>query len=274
MGLGVEFALTRTLRDTAALLDVLAPPAPGDPFVIPQPGGRYLGDLTRPTGPVRIGMIARSWTGLAIDRDAVRAVEHGAVACEALGHAVEETQLEVDPAVYARDVWAAHLALSCDGVAEETAAEISEATLEPVNLQAYRRGRELTAGAMLATLDKWNTIRRQVGALFERYDVLMTPTMNGAAALGAHGSTNQAIPYEQWTMEDAEDFPFTGLFNLTGTPAISLPLFESVAGLPIGVQFAGRFGDESTLLRLAAALESARPWSHRRPAVHVAHRDA
>lgn len=116
-----------------------------------------------------------------------------------------------------------------------------------------------------------NALSRQVGRFFETADVLVTPTIARVPApLGEINQDRKGMTAMEWTRQVFDYVSFTPLFNSTGQPAISLPLHWSVSGLPIGVQFAGRFGDESTLLRLASQLEQARPWAGKRPPVHAA----
>jgi amidase len=146
---------------------------------------------------------------------------------------------------------------------------VDETTLEPVNLEVYIRGREVPATSVIAALGSWNGLRRKVGGLFETYDLLLTPTTTfGTPPPGDFACSNRDVSYETWEQDDDEGSAFTQLFNFAGTPAISLPLGESADGLPIGIQFASRFGDEGLLLRVASAFEDALPWRDRHPAIH------
>jgi amidase len=116
-----------------------------------------------------------------------------------------------------------------------------------------------------------NTVSRQVGAWFEQYDVLVTPTIGRPPAeLGDLNQDRKGLTPFEWTRQVFTYCPFTPLFNTTGQPAISLPLHWTPDGLPVGVQIVGRFGDESTLIRLASQLEYARPWASKRPPNHAA----
>jgi amidase len=121
------------------------------------------------------------------------------------------------------------------------------------------------------SMDHGNVISRQVGAFFEKVDVLVTPTIAALPApLGELDQNRKGMTAMEWTRQVFAYCPFTPLFNTTGQPAMSLPLHWSASGLPVGVQIAGRFGDEATLFRLAAQLEEARPWKSKRPRTHAA----
>jgi amidase len=269
LGLAAQFGLSRTVRDTAALLDALHAPAPGDPFAIARPVRPYREEVGAQPGRLRLGVITSSWTGMKVRREATRAVRQVAARCETMGHFVDDVNLDIEINTNDRAMWLANLTMSFDRVAKDMGRRVSAATLEPVNLEAYYRGREVAATAVLGALDGWNTLRRNVAGLFDRFDLLLMPTMTGPAPDGRYASTSQPISYDGWRVQDEEACSFTQLFNITGTPAISLPLHQSDDGLPVGVQVAGPFGDEAILIRVASALEEAMPWSDRLPPVHA-----
>ena len=142
--------------------------------------------------------------------------------------------------------------------------------LETASWACYQYGRSLSAPELLKALDIFTGVSRAVGAFFQGYDALLSLT--AAHPPWPLGEMNQNAPgmtAEAWTEQVFTVCPFTGLFNTTGLPAISLPLAWSKDGLPIGIQFAGRFADEGTLLKLATQLEEARPWKDKRPPIHV-----
>jgi amidase len=268
-GLGAEFGLTRSVRDTAALLDALGRPASGDPFVITQPVRPFLEEVGAPVGHLRIGLVVKSWTGWEVRPDAIAAAQRVAERCEGMGHTVEELEFEVEVNTRNRAMWLANMRLSCDRIAKELGRTVDESTLEPVNLEAYRRGRDVPGTAVIEAHASWNALRRKVGQLFERYDLLLTPTtVFGAPPPGDFASSNRDISYDAWECDDEEGSAFTQLFNFAGTPAISIPLEQSPEGLPVGIQFAARFGDEARLIRIAGVLEQAEPWAARVPPIH------
>jgi amidase len=271
-GVAIEFALCRTVRDVAALLDAVCQPAVGDPFLIVPPQRPYRAEVGAPVPRLRIGFTTVAWTGVPVHPDAVEAVRAVARQCAALGHDLEEVSLGLDKESFDRDfnvLWRVDLAATVDAVAQEMGREASAQTLEPVNLQSYQQGKRVTAVELTRALQGLNRIRRRTGQLFAQYDLLLSPTINGPAFLPGVASTKEDMSYEEWILQDAAASPFTALFNITGTPAISLPLYTSQAGLPIGLQFAARFGGEDLLIRLASALEEAAPWQDRLPPVHV-----
>ena len=144
-------------------------------------------------------------------------------------------------------------------------------TLEAVTLACYEDGKRRTAAELLNSMAHGNTLSRHVGGFFENFDAFVSPIQSRPPA--PHGEINQnraGMTAMEWTQQVFGYVPFTPIFNSTGNPAVSLPMHWTPNDLPIGVQIAGRFGDEATLFRLASQLEEARPWAGKRPSVHVA----
>ncbi|XOK64605.1 amidase family protein [Paenibacillus elgii] len=138
-------------------------------------------------------------------------------------------------------------------------------------MKTYRHGASLSAHDLLTAIDISAKASRSVGRFFEQVDVLLSPTIaSPPLPLGVLNANDPEIDVRRWTEQVFTHAPFTSLFNTTGQPAISLPLGSSADGLPIGMQFAGRFADEATLLQLAGQLEAARPWKHKHPGIHAA----
>jgi amidase len=273
-GMTVVFALTRSVRDCAALLDAVAGPAAGDPFEIPPPERPWLQEVGRPPGPLRVAFTAKPWSGLPIDPEIARATAAAAAACERLGLAVTEAAPAFDYAAFLEaqiDLWCAHTAATIDAVAHALGRAPSDSNLQTTTWAVYRAGKDMPATKFLAAEAVYNDIARRVAGFFRQHDILLTPTSTvlplpldthdlNAPGAGVRDLFDHLAPIEA----------FTALFNCTGQPALSLPLHWSQSGLPIGVQLAARPGAEATLFRLAAALEQALPWRHRRPPVHVA----
>src|SRR6185295_14702308 len=169
------------------------------------------------------------------------------------------------------DLWVGHTAAFIDAIAEAVGRVPSEQNLQTTSWATYVAGKALPATHLVAAEEHYNLVTRAVAEFLAGYDVLLTPTNTclplpfGAHELDAPGATVQDLFDHLAPIET-----FTALFNGTGHPAISLPLQFSSAGLPIGMQFVAGFGQEAKLLRLAAALEQAQPWSARRPAIHAA----
>lgn len=270
-GLGVEHAVTRTVRDSAALLDVTCGPADGDPFLLPVSSRPYAAEVAAPVERLRVAFTTVAWNGAAVMGEVAEAVTAAARLCEALGHAVEEASPEVDAAAFGAAnmrLWTGSIAYAVDKIAAATGRAPGLDTLEGATLACYEFGRRLSAADIYAADDAINAASRRVGGFFADWDVLLTPTVaETAPRIGTLNGAAAGWTAESWTAAIFAYAPFTALFNATGQPAISLPLAMSSDGLPIGLQFVARFGREDVLFRLAASLEEAAPWSGRRPPV-------
>ena len=270
-GLAVDFAVTRSVRDAAALLDAVHGHSAGDPFIIAPPQIPYLQQIRKPPQPLRIAYTSTSWSGSEVDADLKSAVEKTAALCEQSGHEITEATPVFDwqdffgaTVVY----WAANLPVFIDFFANMTGRKPDETTLEATTLACYRQGKGLSAGQLLRAQGTANHICRSVGAFFEEYDLLLTPTTaKPALPVGFINANDASFDAQSWSKHLFDYCPFTPLFNMTGQPALSLPLQRTAADLPLGMQFAGRFGDEATLLQLAAQLEEAAPWPRTAPLI-------
>lgn len=271
-GMSQEFILSRTVRDTAAMLDTVSQPAPGDPFTIIQPVRPYLQELGTPQPTLRIAYTTGTWNRGVIDPEMAQAVQEAAAQCAAMGHILEEAMPQFDVEGYlkaARDMWAIDVVLLCDMLGRQMGRPINAEYVEAVNLDVYQHGKKLTVADLMDSLSTLNRVRRQVGQFFERYDLFLTSALHGPAVPLGSIHTDQLISQWEWI---AKNDAFSGnleLFNVTGQPAISLPLAQSKANLPLGIQFVAHPGNEATLIRLAGALEEAIPWKDRIPPVHA-----
>jgi amidase len=267
-GLVAEHVVTRSVRDSAAVLDATAGPVPGDPYwAPPRRGESFAAAAASAPASLRVAVMTASPTGSAVHADCVAATEKTAALCESLGHRVEPATLAVDGDAFTAhfiNVWAAGNAWALLDWEERVGRTAVEEDLEPLSWSLVQLGRALDAGAYLKSQQELQKITRHMAGYFEGIDVLLTPTLGEPPApLGTFDSP----PGEPLTglFRAAAYVPFTPPFNVTGQPGISLPLHWNEAGLPIGVQFVGRFGDEETLLSLAGQLEEAAPWADRRP---------
>ncbi len=257
------------------MLDAVAYPMPGDPFVIVQPAQPYLQQIGAPVGQLRVAWTTRSWQpGTSVDPEIAGCVEQVAAQCAALGHVVVEDSPTFEYETFLRAIcigWAFGFDVEVDELAATAGRTIGEETLEPVTLAYYHFARGLTAADLVWAERTANQLRRNVGRFFEGYDILLTPTlMRLPEPLGIYTQSRDDLDfYSFFRLCDAMSVHMP-LFNLTGQPAISLPLGMSASGLPIGVQFVARFGREDLLLRLSSAFEQAMPWRERQPAIHVA----
>jgi amidase len=274
MGMSVEFALSRTVRDTAALLDIAAPPAPGDPFIILQPQRPYLQEVGLPTGKLRIAWTRTSWQpGTALHPEIVTALERVVIQLEAMGHELTEVGTLYDYEAFVNAVWvgwAWGFDLFLDKTAAELGRKVNGDSLEPVTLSLYQMAKRLTAAEVVRAEATYNAIRRQVGHFFEGYDLLLTPTVAQLGdPIGKYSQNVNDVDFIGFFRRCDQSDMYLPLANLTGQPALSLPLVHSASGLPIGMQFVAHFGREDLLLRLASALEETLPWRERLPLVHV-----
>ncbi|MFF1946000.1 amidase [Rhodococcus qingshengii] len=271
-GMGAELALTRTVRDTAALLDEVAVSYPGDPFVIAPPARPWIDEVGADPGRLRIAVHTESWAGSYVDPEVAQAVEAAARTLEAAGHHVERQtpNIEWEQLLNTNHVlWSSFLAEAVAGIEAMTGTTAGPANLERTTWACVQYGRTVSAVELGVALAAVNTVTREVGRFFTDYDILLTPTMNTPAPLLGHLDANADLSAIEWTTWIFDNCSFTPLFNQTGTPAISLPLGQSKQGLPIGVQMAGPACSEAMLLRVAAQLEEAMPWADRRPIVHA-----
>lgn len=270
-GLAHQHAVTRSVRDSAALLDATAGPLPGDPYAAPPvPAGGFLGSTRRDPPRLRIAFARHAPGGEALDADVVAAVEDAARLCESLGHFVEEAAPDHDAQAVAEGFTTLFASHTRANIERRThGAEPPPDAVEPLTRALAERGRAIGAATLLLQQQRLHRESRRVAAFFERHDLWLTPTL--AQTPRPHGWFDiRSADVDRWLRRLLDYLPFTYLFNVTGQPAASVPLYWSAAGLPIGCQFAARAGEEGLLFALAAQLERARPWLHRQPPEPVA----
>lgn len=267
-GLVVEHALTRSVRDSAALLDVTAGPDLGDPYCTPPLERPLLEEVGRDPGRLRIAFTAICGETRA-HPDCVRALHDCAGVLARLGHEVEEDAPSFDRRSFRQAfniVWATGCAKSIKGAVRAVGRTPMEEELEPFTRALYELGKEQTASAYLQAVERLQRIARKVAGFFVDYDVLLTPTLaEPPVPLKTFAVTAEdplAVIDRAWNFA-----PFTALANATGQPAMSVPLFWNDTGLPIGSHFLGRFGEEGKLFRLGSQLEAEKPWAKKTPAV-------
>ncbi|MFF2732430.1 amidase [Streptomyces sp. NPDC058008] len=256
----VHHALTRTVRDSALLLDIAAGPLLGDAYAAPACDDTFAACARRDPGPLRIGLITALPDGPAVHADTLRAALDAARVCEELGHRVVETVAPYRP----DDVGATSAALmgsevvaQIDARLEQLGRPLRDDDIEPLTRVIYDHSCALTGADISRALRRAQEIGWQVGAAFETYDVLLSPTLaQPAPRLGTLDTRRPETVYEHAAAHSA----FTSVYNVTGMPAMSVPFGRDGGGLPLGVQFAAPAGGEGTLLALAAQLEQAAPW--------------
>jgi amidase len=265
----VDHVVSRTVRDSAAMLDVTGVPEPASPYPAPPKEGAYAEEVGRSPGRLRVAWSAETPRGHAIDPQVESALHAAADLLKALGHEVVEKGLGIDyRALYQAMAapGAANFAAGMRRLIERVGREPEPDELEPLTWAALKAGRRVTGEDALWGLQEMRRINRDTLALFEDFDVYLTPVMGTPPPPIGYIDPVRLTPKEV-NRRQAEVFPFTPPFNASGQPSISLPLAMSASGLPIGMMFTARYADEATLFRLAGQLEKEAPWKHRRPVV-------
>jgi amidase len=285
-GAAMNHVLTRSVRDSAAMLDATHGPEIGSLYRIEPPERPYLEEVTREPGRLKIAFTRRSPIGTEVHAEAVKAVEDAARLLESLGHHVEEAEPAIDGLQLARDfvvMWFANCAATVDLVRAQTGCGNDGFELDTLAMAAF--GRASRASDYVAGYLRWNEYTRRLGEFHQKYDLFMTPTMALPPARIGQIATPpwQQVALkvllalrlsrlilvggviEQMVRDNLKWVPFTQLGNLTGVPGMSVPLHWTADGLPVGTHFLAPHGGEGLLFRLAGQLERARPWKDRRP---------
>jgi amidase len=262
------FALTRTVRDTAAFLDATAGNMPGDPYTPPRPVETWLNGLGQPPGKLRIGYALASPWGPAFAPEVTEAVKATVSLFEEIGHTVEEHRVSTDLEKAWRDynnMNSAQIVLEFEEMAKVVGRPVKQSDLVAFNWAWLERGRSLSARDCAASVLGIRKANQQIQMELAPFDVFLTPTLTQLPRSVGYWDMNEP-DFERyigkWT-----DATFLFAFNLSGLPAISVPATWTEEDIPVGVQLVGRYGDEATILKLAAQMEQARPWIQRRPAV-------
>jgi Asp-tRNA(Asn)/Glu-tRNA(Gln) amidotransferase A subunit family amidase len=267
-GCSTEHAVTLSVRDCAALLDATAGAGPGDPYVAPAPARPFLAEVSAPPGRLRIAFTSAPPNGAPIEPEPLRVLRETAALCAELGHHVEQADPVIDGAAVVPTFLTFAAANTLVNLAGHPTAgrPPRPGEVERVTYATAQKGERLTAADYVRATQTAHRLGRQMAAFHGAWDVLLTP---GLAMLPPR------LGWIDMMLDDVDEYwrrvfafsPFTVWFNLTGQPAMMLPLGVSAEGLPVAVQCVARYGDEATLFRLAAQLEAARPWIGRRPAL-------
>lgn len=263
-----ELALTRSVRDTAALLDAVSGPMPGEPYLAPKPERPFAAELHAAPNPLRIAFSTRTPMGDPLDAECVRAIESTARLCESLGHRVVEAM----PTFDAMEMWqkfttllASLVAWAIADWARRTDQTPSEQHFEPFIWAFAERGKATSAADYLLAMQDVQREVRTMSNFFTEHDVWLTTTL-GQPPVELGSLAYRGDPFEL-RRRMARFSPYTYIANASGQPAISMPLHWTEEGLPVGLHFTARQGEEGLLLRLAGQLESAQPWQDRTPPV-------
>jgi len=269
-GLVAEHALTRSVRDSAALLDAVSGPELGDPYWAPPPARPFAAEIGAPPGKLRIAYSTRTITGAEISPQCVAAVEDAARLCAHLGHEVVEAMPKIDAERFFlafTSVLSAGFTWAIDDWTRRLGRTPTEDLFEPFVWAFTGRGRQFTAPQYLLAVQDLQRISRTVAHFFAVHDVWLTPMLGEPPVpLGTFAYQAGTDPFEL-RRKMARFTPFSYFANATGQPAMAVPTYWTPEGLPVGNQYIGRFGDEATLFRLASQIEAERPWARRHPPV-------
>ncbi|MFF5471413.1 amidase [Streptomyces achromogenes] len=273
-GLAVHGSLSRTVRDSAVLLDQISGPEPGDPYSARRPSRPYAEEVTRHPGSLRIGVLAQAWGGRRTAPPVADALSRTVRLLESLGHQVEEAEVALgagwEEFVLANArLMTANLTAQIDELATAFGRPADSSTLEPPTLAGYHYGQRVSGAQFVTALTIRNRVARSLARYFDAHDVLLTPTLpEPPVPLGTYAEGAATLDGLGWIDRLNDRSPFTMAFNVAGTPAMSVPVTaDPETGLPIGMQFAAGHGLEDLLFRLAGQLEQASPWSGRTPTV-------
>ncbi len=266
-GMAIDGFLTRSVRDTAAMLDATAGPDVGAPYYAPPRVGRFADAIAVPPRRLRVAVCTRTFTGQPIHADCVAAVEHTAQLLESLGHEVLPAEPALDMEAFVR-AWTDIVACGTQ-LTVESAGTGGEDRVERVTRLAVEHARAVSGAQYLAAVERVHSTGRTLARFLQPYDALLTATLGEPPARIGRFTTNRPDGWStflEYRLEHILPYsPYTALANGTGQPAINLPLWWNAEGLPVGTHVMGRAGEDHVLLQLAAQVEDADPWFHRRP---------
>lgn len=271
-GMGTGHAITLSVRDSAALLDLTAGADLGAPYAAPARPASYIDALQRPPHSLRIALIEQlaPWP---TSPEGLAAVRHSAKLCEQLGHKVVPTSLPVDLPQFldqAFDIIGPNTRSYVEMLGQMRGHPVGLEELEPRTRILLAEKGDISAVQYVRAIEGIHALGRQMANFMQDYDLILTPTLTREPPLiGTLDITDDQAGMEALTERYHSYSPFTAIFNATGQPAMSVPLYWTEEQLPIGAHFVGRFGEEQTLLALAAQLEREQPWAHRRPPVNA-----
>jgi len=289
-GAVVDHVISRSVRDSAAILDATCGGDVGAPYVIPLPERPYLEEIEQKPGSLKIAISTRSPIDTDVHPECIKAVEEAAKLLENLGHNIEEAEPEVDGKTLAGSyltLYMGEMAADIEDLKTVLGRKARQSDVEMLTWTLGLLGRTYSAGYFVSAMREWAVASRIMGRFHETYDIYLTPTtayppvkigelkpkpaerilMKVVNTFGLGGLLKASGIVDKLAVDSLSKTPFTQLANFTGQPAMSVPLHWTSGGLPCGVQFIGRFGDEATLFRLAAQLEKEQPWFDKRPPV-------
>ena len=267
-GLSTNHAISRTVRDSAAMLDATHGVEIGSRYGAPTPDGSFLSQVTKAPGKLRIALMLETPAGTPVDPECAAAAHAAAKLLESLGHHVELASPKVNAQAIGMANFAtisSALAADIEDRAKLTGIAPSPDVLEKVTLVFLQYSKNFKATDVARANNTYQDTAIALGQFMTRYDIILSPTM-AMPPVKLGRLDMMPADFEKWGQDASAFTPWTGLFNVSGQPSMSMPLAMSAGGLPIGVMMTGRYGDEATLLRLAGQVERAAPWFDKRPA--------
>ena len=269
IGFSVDHVVSRTVRDSAAMLDATGYPEPASPYAHPAKERPYLEEVSRSPGKLRIFWSAETPNGKPISEEVAAKLAETAATLKALGHEVVEQGLGVDYRTLYRSqalVSASNFSAGVRRWVEKLGREPGEGEIEGLARRGYEAGKRITGDQAMWAWQQLRLMNRQILQNFETFDVYLTPVL-GTTPPRHEFLDTLTDDLRAFDKAQSATFPFTPPFNFTGQPSLSLPLHQSADGLPIAMMFTARYADEATLYRLAGQLEKEMPWKDRRPAI-------
>lgn len=268
-GLATDGVLSLTVRDTAAAMDAISGYEPGAPYAAPPKTGAYLDAVAEgPIKPLRIAVWRKAWNDIAIAPEVHQAVEHSVKLLRELGHTVIESEppvIDYSGFVTAHlNILAANIVLSVDTRLALTGKTLQQNDLEPVMLSGYELGKGIVAAEYIAGVNRLHAIGRAMEGYMSDFDLVLCPTLTELPVPLGELSTQRGS-FVDLRQRISRYATFNAVFNASGQPAASLPLFSTPEGVPVATQLVGRFGREDLILQVSAQLERADPWKHRKP---------
>jgi amidase len=266
-----EHVLTHSVRDSAALLDVTSGPSIGDPYWATPPKRPFLKEVGAKPRRLRIALITRTATGVPVHPDCINAVNEAASLCSELGHRVMEANIDIDGQKVIQSlmvIWSTGCAWTISDWERRTGIKPIKEMFEPLTWALREMGFNHRAPELLTSLQDLQAVSRKIARWFYdgKWDLILTPTLAEPPVPLRYFDSTPENPM-LGMIRAATFIPFTPIFNITGQPAMNIPIYWNKDGLPIGVQFAARFGEEATLFRIASQIEEACPWKGRRPPI-------
>ncbi|MCE7999558.1 MAG: amidase [Rhodobiaceae bacterium] len=266
-GMSISHCVSKTVRDSAALLDATTGMAPGDPYLPPEPERPFLQEVGAPTGKLRIAFNTKRSDGTKPDPEVEKSILETAKLCESLGHEVVEAAPSIDPEAMGNaqaTIIGANVALTLQQRGEALGRSLTENDVEHITWLMANAAKGNTSTDYAAATLFIHQMGRMMGMFMQNHDIYLCPVLGTPPPkLGVLDMMTEDVG--TYLTNLGKIMPYAGLFNMTGQPSMSVPLHCTPDGLPVGVMFTGRFGEDATLIRLAAQLEEAKPWRDRKP---------